>query len=218
MSAGVGWLGLAKATLPLAGGLAALIDVAPAGFARPMEPDPARDAALRAMLPLVPELGWTVRALRRAAGPDADLLFPGGPVEMVETHSAIADQAMAESIEAPEPRLGARVRALLLLRLAQAEPDREAVRRGLAVLSLPGNRGAAARSLARTVDAVWHAAGDTSAGVSWYSKRALLAGVYSTTLLYWLRHGSGPATEAFLDRRLAEVARLGRLRRRFGPA
>ncbi len=200
-------------TVPLAAGASALADLANGGFAPPLEPDPARDEAVRAMLPLVPELGWTVRALRQAAGPDADLLFPGGPVEMVETHSAIADAAMAATPVA-ETRLSRRVRALLLARLDQAEPDHDAVRRGLSLLSLPGNRPAAVRSLLRTVDTMWQAAGDTSTDFSWYSKRALLAGVYSATLLFWLRRGGGPDTEAFLDRRLAGVARIGSLGRR----
>ncbi len=206
-----------RSAVPLAAGVSALVDLANSGLAPPLEPDPARDGAIRAMLPLVPELGWTVRALRQAAGPDADLLFPGGPVEMVETHSALADATMAATPTA-ETRLSRRVRALLLARLDQAEPDREAIRRGLSLLSLPGNRPAAARSLLRTVDTLWLAAGDTATGFSWYSKRALLAGVYSATLLYWLRRGGGPDTEAFLDRRLADVARIGSLGRRLSPA
>ena len=211
--------GMLMSAVPLAGGVSALAEVANNGFAPPLQPDPARDDAIRAMLPLVPELGWTVRALRQAAGPDADLLFPGGPAEMVETHSAIADARMAASADpAAEARLSRRVRALLLARLDQAEPDREAVRRGLSLLSLPGNRPAAARSLLRTVDMVWRAAGDTATGFSWYSKRVLLAGVYSATLLYWLRRGGGPETEAFLDRRLAGVARIGSLGRRLRSA
>ncbi len=44
--------------------------------------------------------------------------------------------------------------------------------------------------MARTVDAIWHAAGDRSADWSWYSKRAILAGVYGATLLFWLRDDS----------------------------
>ena len=201
---------------PLLAGASGLADIAGAGFAGPLDRDPARDAAIRAMLPLVPELGWSLRALRQAAGGDADLLFPGGPIEMVEAHSDLGDRMMEEAGRAiDDTRVSRRVRALILLRLEQAEPDREAVRRGLALLSLPGNRGAAIRSLARTVDTIWHAAGDTSADMSWYSKRALLAGVYTATLFYWLRVGSGSETDGFLDRRLAAVARIGRLGRRF---
>ena len=186
-------------------------------FPAPIERSPERDAALLAMLPLVGEHGWSVRAIRAAAGADADLLFPGGAVEMVEAHADLGDRRMEQAAGAiEESRLSLRVRALILLRLEQARDEREAIRRGLAVLSLPGNRLAALRSIARTVDAIWHAAGDCSVDASWYSKRAILSGVYAATLLFWLNDRSGedvpvgPATEAFLDRRLGGVARFGR--------
>jgi ubiquinone biosynthesis protein COQ9 len=69
---------------------------------------------------------------------------------------------------------------------------------------------------ARTVDSIWHAAGDRSADFSWYTKRAILASVYGTTLLYWLRDMSedDEDTLAFLDRRLAGVGRIGKARAR----
>ena len=178
-----------------------------------------RDAALDAVLPLVPEQGWTVAALRQAAGEDADLLFPGGAVEMAEAWADLADRRMeagAAALGVGELRLPARVRAVIALRLAQSRPHKAAVRRALAVLARPGAKVAAARATARTVDAIWHAAGDQSADFSWYTKRAILAGVYGSTLLRWLTDASeddGP-TLAFLDRRLADVARIGKARRR----
>jgi ubiquinone biosynthesis protein COQ9 len=84
------------------------------------------------------------------------------------------------------------------------------------LLALPGNARVAAACTARTVDAIWHAAGDTSADFSWYTKRALLTAVYGTTLLAWLHDSSEEAgsTLAFLDRRLAGIGRIGKLRRR----
>ena len=76
--------------------------------------------------------------------------------------------------------------------------------------------GAAAACTARTVDAIWHAAGDRSADFSWYTKRAILTAIYSATILYWLRDMSedDADTLAFLDRRLAGLGRVGRLRKR----
>ena len=171
-----------------------------------------RDAALDAMLAVVPFEGWTEAALCRAAGPDADLLFPGGAVDMVEAYCDLADRRMAGAM--PEGRLPERVRAVIARRLDQGRAQKDAIRRGLAVLA--AHPGTAARCTARTVDAIWHAAGDRSADFSWYSKRAILAGVYGATLLFWLRDGSDDDGETlgFLDRRLAGVGRIGRLRRR----
>nr|WP_321983085.1 COQ9 family protein [uncultured Lichenicoccus sp.] len=183
-------------------------------FPGPIERSPERDAALLAVVPMVGRHGWTAAALRLAAGPDADLLFPGGGAEMVEAHADLGDRRMEAAAHAiAEARPSRRVRALILLRLEQSALERDAIRRGLSVLALPGNRLASLRAIARTVDAIWHAAGDVSVDASWYSKRAILAAVYSATLLFWLRDSSGgTATEAFLDRRLAGVARIGRLK------
>lgn len=188
-----------------------------------IERSPERDAALDAVLPHVPERGWTLAALREAAGEDADLLFQGGPVEMAESWSDLADRRMeagAAGLALDGQRVPARVRAVIALRLAQNRASKDAVRRALAVLARPGAKAAAARATARTVDAIWHAAGDQSADFSWYTKRAILAGVYGSTLLRWLSDASdddGP-TLAFLDQRLADVARIGKARRRIGAA
>ena len=67
------------------------------------------------------------------------------------------------------------------------------------------------RQLAFVVDEIWHAAGDKSTDTSWYTKRALLAGVYSSTELYMLTDYSPEYADTWesLDRRLADVMRLG---------
>jgi ubiquinone biosynthesis protein COQ9 len=183
-----------------------------------------RDAAIEALLPRVPAQGWTMAALRGALGDvgadpeDAELLFSGGG-ELIEAFIDLADRRMEQDAAAADLAalpLPARVRALIALRLQRNRPHKEAVRRALAVLALPGNVALAARCTGRTVDAIWHAAGDRAADFSWYTKRATLAGVYAATALYWLRDDSedDTATLAFLDRRLEGVARIGRLRRR----
>ena len=189
------------------------------------ERSPERDAAIEALLPNVPFDGWTPRALRaslRAAGQpeeDAELLFPGGAADLVEAYCDLADRRMVEeatTLGLDAMRLPERVRALLALRLRQNRAHKEAVRRALGILALPRHAGLAARCTARTVDAVWHAAGDRSADFSWYTKRAILASIYTATVLFWLTDQSEDeaATLAFLDRRLAGLARITRLRRR----
>ena len=185
----------------------------------PPERSPERDAALDALVAVRPFPGWTVRALQEAAGPDADLLFPGGPLDMIEAHSDLADRRMVEAAEAgPVPaRTHERVRELIALRLRQTAPAKDAVRRALGRLAGSADVRRLAAVQGRTVDAIWWAAGDRSADFSWYTKRALLGGVYAATLLFWLRDDSedDAASLAFLDRRLEGVARIGRLRGRF---
>jgi ubiquinone biosynthesis protein COQ9 len=193
----------------------------------PPERLPERDAAIEAMLPHVAFDGWSLRALRAGladAGmpPDeADLLFPLGTVDMIETFCDLADRRMeAAAADLPDTRVSARVRAVIALRLEQNRPHKEAIRRAIAVLALPGNARAAAGCTARTVDAIWHAAGDRSADFSWYTKRAILTVVYTATVLFWLRDLSDGDSDtlAFLDRRLAGVGRVGKLRKRLDSA
>lgn len=191
----------------------------------PPERSPERDAAIDALLPNVPFDGWTARALRaglRAIGQseeDAELLFPGGAADMVEAYCDLADRRMEEAaagLDLAAMRLPERVRAVLALRLRQNRGHKEAVRRAVGLLAVPRHAGLAARCTARTVDAVWHAVGDRAADFSWYTKRAILASIYTATVLFWIRDQSedDAATLAFLDRRLAELGRITRLRRR----
>jgi ubiquinone biosynthesis protein COQ9 len=183
------------------------------------ERSPERDAAIEAMLPHVATGGWTLSTLVEAAGPDADLLFPGGPPDIVEAYCDLADrwmQADAAGMEIAELRLPDRVRTVIAARLRRNEPYKGAVRRAVGVLAMPGRAALAVQTAARTVDTVWFAAGDTSADFSWYTKRGILAGVYASTLLYWLNDSSDRSVDTltFLDRRLASVGRIGDIRRR----
>jgi len=181
-----------------------------------------RDAAILATLPHVARMGWTRPALEaglRGLGEDPAAhrwLFPRGPLGAVEAWTDLADRRMEEAAAREDLlalRIPARIRRLIALRLAAAEPHREALRRGLALLALPWNAPLGARVLGRTADAIWAAAGDASDDLSWYTRRATLAAVYSATLAYWLR-GSGdiPSALDFLDRRLEGLARMQRRR------
>jgi ubiquinone biosynthesis protein COQ9 len=183
-----------------------------------------RAALIEAILPEVPFDGWSRLALRAAArrcgiGPDeAFTLFPGGAADLVAAFSHWADQEMLNRLEAvplPHARVPDRIAGAIATRFDVVEPWREAVRRALTVLALPHNAPLAARLVYDTVDAMWYAAGDTATDFSFYTKRATLAAIYTAAVLYWLEDRSEgfSDTRAFVDRRLAGVARFGRLRR-----
>ena len=184
-----------------------------------------RERVVEAALPHIAFDGWTMAALRagaEAAGLDeseAAMLFPRGPMEAIDVHMALADRRMIEEVSALDPApagAAATVRAALRTRLEQNAPHREAIRRAAARLSLPHNAPLALRSLYRTVDAVWLLADDRSTDFSYYTKRATLAGIYAAVLQVWLNDRSEglEATWAFLDRRLNDVALIGKARAR----
>ena len=184
-----------------------------------------RDRLIEAMLPDVPFDGWSRAALRAAArrigvpAAEALALFPDGPADFAACFSRWADRRMLDRLESlplDQMRVPERVALAVNIRLEIVEPWREAVRRALTILSLPQNAPLAMRLLYETVDGIWYAAGDSATDFSFYTKRATLAGIYAATVLYWLEDRSPgfDDTRAFLDRRLAEVARIGHARRR----
>jgi ubiquinone biosynthesis protein COQ9 len=188
----------------------------------------AQDAALDAILPLVPLYGWQGSAIAeglRDAGmapEDAEWMFPRGAISAIEAWIDLADRRMEAAglaVDLAGMRTHERVRFLIKARLEAAEPHRDALRAALSVLAMPWNAPIAARSLARSVSAIWYTAGDKSADFSWYTRRATLAGIYSATLAFWLS-GRGDGLEAaldFLDRRLADHACFQKGLARFKP-
>ena len=191
--------------------------------------DRQRAALVAAMLPNVGFDGWSRPALRAAArriGMPADealALFPSGAAELVACFSRWADARMLDRLEAivPEPlHVSDRIALAIATRLEIIAPWREAVRRALSVLAWPRLAPLGSRLLYETVDGIWYAAGDRATDFSFYTKRVTLAAIYAATLLYWLEDRSPDFsdTRAFLERRLSEVAAIGKARRRFETA
>jgi len=150
---------------------------------------------------------------------EADRLFPGGPIQVLTYVSERADQRMVEDMEkegVAHQKIRDRIKSAVRIRLERHAGQREAARRALALLALPFNAGLGLTLLYKTVDAMWYAAGDTSTDFNFYTKRATLAGVYSSTLLYWLndRSEGSEATWAFLDRRIDDVMKIEELKSR----
>jgi ubiquinone biosynthesis protein COQ9 len=181
------------------------------------------------MLPDVAFDGWTRHALRAAARRadipvgEARALFPRGAPDLIAAFSRWADHQMLEQLAAASIEglsLSERIALALRLRFSVLAPWQEAVRRGLSVLAMPQNAPLGLRLLYDTVDAIWHGVGDASTDFSFYTKRATLAGIHASAVLFWLddRSPEGADTGAFIDRRLADLHRLTGLRARLATA
>ena len=173
----------------------------------------------------IPFDGWSAASLKMAAADcgvsEAELnaLFPAGIADAIAAYGDYADEQMLTAFadrhhkdETSMP-VHLKIRTLILIRLEQAAPHKEVVRRTLAVLARPRNAKLAAQMLYNTVDRMWRAAGDTSTDYNFYTKRATLSAVYSATLLAFLADNTEDMakTTAFLDRRLADIARIPKM-------
>ncbi len=180
-----------------------------------------------ALAPLIPQHatfdGWSDKALAMAAGElgvpaeRARIAFPDGAAQMIDAWFDAIDRAMLAAY--PDDRIARmkvrdRIRDLVLYRIELMTPQKEALRRALAILAQPQNAPRAAQLAWRAVDRIWRLAGDTSTDFNHYSKRAILLGVYSSTILAWLDDDGEElaATRAFLDRRIGDVMRFEQLK------
>lgn len=189
-----------------------------------MVEDEMKARVLDAALSHVPFDGWSERTLLAAiadAGVPAPLarsLFPRGGVDLALAYHARGDAEMVERLAAAELgtlRFRDRIATAVRTRLELA--DRELVRRGTTLFSLPQHAADGARAIWGTADRIWSALGDSSRDLNWYTKRATLSGVYGATVLYWLGDESTErqATWDFLDRRIDQVMQFEKLKASF---
>ncbi|MBV9993441.1 MAG: COQ9 family protein [Alphaproteobacteria bacterium] len=158
--------------------------------------------------------GFTDAVLQRAAR-DAGAspeqlahLFPQGPLSLVEAFSTRADDAMERALgDISAMKVRERIASAVLARIAAVRPHKEAARRAAAFLLLPQHAALGAKLVYQTVDRMWRAAGDTSTDFNFYTKRGILAGVYTSTLMRWFNDASDDEhdTRAFLDARIENV-------------
>lgn len=162
--------------------------------------------------------GWSAAARDMAAdgeGIDRDVAALALPdrTAMIDAWFAAVDSAMLAALR-PEVlaamKIRARITALVEARLAILTPQRESLRRALAILALPQNLARGTRLGWRSADAMWRAAGDTATDYNYYTKRATLLGVYAATITVFLDDTSDELadTRAFLARRIDGLMRF----------
>ncbi|MBC6441772.1 MAG: COQ9 family protein [Rhodobacteraceae bacterium] len=183
----------------------------------------ALDALVDAALMHVMFDGWgsaTFKAAVADSGVNRELArqaAPRGAVDLAVALHRRGDARMCAALAAADMsalRYSEKVAFAVRKRLVLAAPHREAVRRSTALFSLPSHGPEGTALIWGTADAIWRSLGDTSDDVNYYTKRMTLGGVYAATLLFWLGDDSEDFanTRAFLDRRIADVMRMEKLK------
>jgi ubiquinone biosynthesis protein COQ9 len=181
-----------------------------------------RARLLDAILMHVPFDGWSEASLTAAtrdlnmSRDEVRALCPRGAIDLAADFHKRGDTALALALAQADlgaMRMRERVAFAVRTRLG-ASDDKEVVRRGTTLFALPQHAPEGAKLIWGTADTIWDALGDTSDDFNWYSKRAILSGVYSSTVLFWLGDDSvgEQATWAFLDRRIEDVMRFEKVK------
>jgi ubiquinone biosynthesis protein COQ9 len=174
-----------------------------------------KDKLLEASLPHIIFDGWSLKSLRAAT---SDLGIKEGMIytvfvdpesELIEHFSDWADRRMLarlDKMDLESMKVRERITKAVRWRLEELSGQEEALRRSI-LKSSP-------RHLYKTVDLIWRRAGDKAVDFNFYSKRALLAAVLSSTTLYWLddKSENHAKTWEFLDRRISDVMRIPKVK------
>jgi len=169
--------------------------------------------------------GWSDEALTQAAKSEGvdpavvRLAFPGGAMGMISAWSEANDETVR--LVFSDGRLGAmkvreRIRVLIMTRLELFTGQEEALRRALSIQAMPQNIAQSLKLSWRSADLMWRLAGDTATDYNHYTKRTLLAGIYTASLALFIDDTSAnkTATQAFVDRRIEGVMKFEKAKAR----
>ncbi|XP_077145137.1 ubiquinone biosynthesis protein COQ9, mitochondrial [Ranitomeya variabilis] len=182
---------------------------------------------LSAALTFVPEYGWSSEAIAEGAK-SLDLsaaaagIFPnGGSAELVLHFISVCNKNLTELLEQEHKlvQLGSTekkpteqfLRNAVETRLRMVIPYIEHWPQAMGILLLPHNLPSGLTLLTTMVDDIWHYASDQSTDVRWYTRRAVLAGIYNTTELVMMQDKSlnYEDTWNFLQNRISEAMTMG---------
>ena len=175
--------------------------------------DEAEQRVLDAALNLAETSPWNATLVLRAAEAaglslaDADLLLPAGPSDLAALLSRRHDRLALSRLAAFDSgalKVRERIRLGVQTRLDVSLADETAVRRASVFLARPDHLVLAASLAWETADGLWRWAGDTATDENHYSKRAILAGLLTSTL--GVRLAAGPERAAdYLAARIDNV-------------
>uniref|UniRef100_A0A2K5NDG0 Ubiquinone biosynthesis protein n=1 Tax=Cercocebus atys TaxID=9531 RepID=A0A2K5NDG0_CERAT len=150
-----------------------------------------QDRILTAALEFVPTHGWTAEAIAEGAQ----------SLGLSSAAASMFGKDGSELILHFVTECNARLTRLL----------EEEQKLALSVLMLPHNIPSSLSLLTSMVDDMWHYAGDQSTDFNWYTRRAMLAGIYNTTELVMMQDSSPDFEDTwrFLENRINDAVNMG---------
>ncbi len=149
-------------------------------------------------------------------------LFPKGYKSILEFYLSILNDRMtkaSQKINLSRMKTHERVKEIILLRLKMNKKDKKLLKKTMFTLMLPQHSKIATLSLYNIVDQIWFIAGDKSTDFNFYTKRAILALIYSSTIFYWLNNDKDfNQTKNFLNKQLEKVSIIPKIKKKLNKA
>ena len=151
---------------------------------------------------------------------EINFLFPKNYKDLLDLYLEEKENQMIKGVKKlnfSNLRTQEKLSQIIMLRIKKNSSEKELVRKTFFYLSLPQNCILGISSIFRTVDNIWYLTGDKTSDFNYYTKRIILAGIYSSVLLFWLNRGnkSLKETEDFLIKKIKKTSIVKKIKNSF---
>jgi len=146
---------------------------------------------------------------------EINLLFPDGNKDLLEyslEQLNIELQEYCKSIDLIRLPLHKRIRKILLSKIEIMNKEKNFYKKIFLKSLLPTKTIFLSKQLYKSIDQIWYLAGDTSVDFNFYTKRLILAGIYSRVFLFFFNNNNQNELENLLDLNLKRVAKIPELK------
>ncbi len=166
--------------------------------------------------------GWTKNLLKKLINSktksyDLGYLFPNGYSDLL----SLALNEINKSLENKISKINIinfsiskRMKKILQTRLEILDADKIFYRKTFNHLLLPNKSKLMKRNLYKSVDKMWYLAGDNSTDFSFYTKRLILAAIYTNALFVFFNKDIKEAS-INIDKNLEKISKIPKIKERF---
>ena len=192
-----------------------------------MELNNIRNKFLQYAKPYIVRGGWSDEVLNKVVKStnfnidEVNILFPNGYKDLIEIYLEEINKKMtiqSNKTEMIRLRTHERIKKLLIIRLNIFHKEKQLISKTFYHLLLPFNYSLSFKNLYKTVDQIWYLAGDNSTDFNFYSKRGILASIYTNVMFHFLNNKNLDDTIIFLDKQIKQVSKITKIKNKFNSA
>ena len=149
---------------------------------------------------------------------EMNLLFPGGKndfLQFVLEQLNIDLENYCKKLDLIRLPVHKRIRKILLSKIYIMDKEKKFYKKIFLSLLIPKKNFSLPIKLYKSVDQIWFIAGDTSVDFNFYTKRLILAGIYSRVIFFFFNNNNQTLLEDLLDSSLKRVSKIPELKTKF---
>ena len=149
---------------------------------------------------------------------EMNLLFPDGKndfLQFVLEQLNIDLENYCKKLDLIRLPVHKRIRKILLSKIYIMDKEKKFYKKIFLSLLIPKKNFSLPIKLYKSVDQIWFIAGDTSVDFNFYTKRLILAGIYSRVIFFFFNNNNQTLLEDHLDSSLKRVSKIPELKTKF---